>query len=117
MVIQRLSEKGSFRMHIRAAIVLFIAVNLLAGCERAPKGDPGPQGPPGVKGDVGPAGPPGAQGVSGPPGQPGPPGPKGDPGPSGAITILRSNCDAANCRIECGTEEILVTAFCGARHN
>ena len=56
---------------------------------QGPKGDPGPQGPPGpqgAKGDPGPQGPPGPQGAKGDPGPQGPPGPqgaKGDPGPQG----------------------------------
>src|SRR5215813_3132450 len=60
------------------------------------------------------------QGPKGDPGPPGPPGPKGDPGPPGppfGIRIVRSNCDATNCSVQCADDEMLLTAYCGARRN
>jgi hypothetical protein len=60
------------------------------------------------------------QGPKGDPGPPGPPGPKGDPGPPGppfGIRIVRSNCDASNCSVQCAEDEMLLTAYCGARRN
>jgi hypothetical protein len=60
----------------------------------------------------------GPQGPKGDPGPPGPPGPKGDPGLSGSgIRIVRANCDAAHCSVQCGEDELLLTAYCGARRN
>jgi len=60
------------------------------------------------------------QGPKGDSGPPGPPGPKGDPGPPGppfGIRIVRSNCDAANCSVQCAEDELLLTAYCGVRRN
>src|SRR5262249_31169815 len=62
----------------------------------------------------------GAQGPKGDAGPPGPPGPKGDPGPPGplfGIRIVRSNCDATNCSVQCGDDEMLLTAYYGVRRN
>ena len=60
----------------------------------------------------------GPQGPKGDPGAPGPPGPKGDPGLSGfGIRIVRANCDAAHCSVQCAEDELLLTAYCGARRN
>ena len=78
-----------------ALIVIAVAVSL-ADCgksEPGEKGDPGPPGPAGAKGDAGPAGPPGA---------------------SGAIHIVRANCDATSCTAQCGDDEVLLIAYCGA---
>src|SRR6266540_1864752 len=48
----------------------------------------------------------------------GPHGPKGDPGLSGSgIRIIRANCDPAHCSVQCGEDELLLTAYCGARRN
>src|SRR5947199_7952109 len=61
-----------------------------------------------------------SEGPKGDPGLPGPPGPKGDPGPPGPITgirVVRSPCDVASCTVQCGDDEILVTAYCGANRN
>jgi hypothetical protein len=79
----------------RALIVITLAFGL-AGCGKATqgeKGDPGPAGPPGAKGDAGPAGPPGA---------------------SGAMHVVRANCDATSCTAQCGDDEVLLIAYCGA---
>jgi hypothetical protein len=59
-------------------------------------------------------GPPGPMGYAGPPG---PTGPKGDPGPPGGIRVVRSNCDETNCAVQCGEDEMLLTAYCGPRRN
>jgi hypothetical protein len=88
----------------RACCVL-VAVALavgLAGCGKpvqGEKGDPGPPGPPGAKGDAGPRG------------------PAGPPGASGAMRILRANCDATSCTAQCGDDEVLLIAYCGAARN
>jgi len=82
---------------------------LIAGC--------GQQGPPGPKGDPGPQGPPGPQGERGPPGPPGPPGPQGQPGapgPAANLRIVRANCVASTCVAQCESNEVLLTAYCGA---
>jgi hypothetical protein len=63
------------------------------------------------------------QGLKGPMGDQGPPGPKGlrgDPGPPGpasGIRIVCSNCDETTCRVRCGENEILLTAYCGPKRN
>ena len=60
---------------------------------------------------------PGPKGDSGPPGPPGPKGEPGPPGPPSSIRVVRSNCDAANCTVQCADDEMLLTAYCGARRN
>jgi hypothetical protein len=116
---------------MRIAMVLAaIAVMALAGCgpgsqnSQTSKGEPGPPGPPGAKGEAGPAGPagppgprgaPGPQGPAGPQGAQGPEGPPGPGGAGGQIRIIRTNCDAAGCSVECRDDEVLLTAYCGAR--
>jgi hypothetical protein len=82
----------------RALIVIALAVGL-AGCgksEPGEKGDAGPPGPPGAKGDAGQRG------------------PAGPPGASGAMHIVKANCDATNCTAQCGDDEVLLIAYCGA---
>lgn len=77
----------------------------------------GQQGPPGPKGDAGPAGTPGPageRGATGPPGPPGPQGQPGAPGPAANLRIVRANCVASTCLAECNSNEVLVTAYCGA---
>ena len=79
----------------RTLIAITLAVGL-AGCAKSSqgeKGDPGPAGPAGAKGDAGPAGPPGA---------------------SGAMRVVRANCDATSCAAQCGDDEVLLIAYCGA---
>jgi hypothetical protein len=96
-----------YRTHFRRAylqrtcgplIVLALAF-AMAGCaksEPGEKGDPGPPGPAGAKGDTGPRG------------------PAGPPGASGALHIVRATCDATNCAVQCGDDEVLLIAYCGA---
>jgi collagen triple helix repeat protein len=81
---------------------------LIAGC------GPGPQGPQGPAGTAGAPGEKGDPGPNGPPGPPGPAGPAGPPGPASAIRILRTDCVASACTAECASNEVLVTAYCGA---
>lgn len=108
----------------RFAILLPLTLGL-ASCDRLPqwnRGEPGPpgaQGPKGEKGDPGPPGPAGAKGDPGPAGPAGPSGPAGVVGPPGAsaIRVVRSNCDAASCSVECADDEVLVNAYCGPRRN
>jgi hypothetical protein len=79
----------------RTLIVVTLAVGL-ASCGKMPqgeKGDPGPPGPAGAKGD---------------------PGPRGPAGPAGAMRVVRANCDATNCTAQCGDDEVLLIAYCGA---
>jgi len=80
---------------LRIAVVVLLAAVLL-GCD---------QGVPGLPGERG---------------QPGPPGPKGDPGPPGpsfGIRVVRAKCDETNCSVKCADDEMLLTAYCGARRN
>ena len=63
------------------------------------------------------------QSSKGPMGDQGPPGPKGpqvDAGPpstTSGIRIVRSNCDETSCRVQCGENEMLLTAYCGPNRN
>jgi hypothetical protein len=82
------------------SVVAIALAGLLTGC--------GPGGPRGPKGEQGPPGP------TGPRGDPGPPGP---PGPTVAIRVVRADCDARSCRVQCGEDEMLLTAYCGPNHN
>jgi hypothetical protein len=87
---------GGMAMRVLRILVAVALAGALMGCG---------QGQPGPKGD---------------PGPPGSPGPKGDPGPPGSafgIRIIRSNCDATNCSVQCAEDELLLTAYCGARRN
>lgn len=91
-------------MNIRAlALVLFLA-STLTNCGQSPQ-----QGP---KGDPGAAGPAGAQGPAGPPGPPGQAAPASSP-----IRAVRANCDASSCTVQCEADEMLLTAYCGAKRN
>jgi Collagen triple helix repeat (20 copies) len=99
----------------------------VAGCGEGrpgPQGEAGPAGPAGAKGDTGPAGPAGVagppgpqgpQGLQGPQGPPGPPGTAGQAGAGAPIRVVRADCQATGCTVTCGDDEIVLTAFCGAR--
>jgi hypothetical protein len=76
--------------------ILFCAA--MASCGQGqgpagPKGDPGPSGPRGEKGDPGP------------------------PGPPSGIRVVKADCDARGCTVQCGDDEMLLTAYCGPRRN
>jgi hypothetical protein len=89
-------------MHLYRMSRTLIAVALavaLAGCGK---------GTPGEKGDTGPAGPPGAKGDAGP---------RGPAGAAGSMRVVRTNCDATGCTAQCGDDEVLLTAYCGAARN
>jgi hypothetical protein len=76
---------------LRALIVAVLASTLLSGCGR---------------------------GAQGPRGERGPPGPKGDPGPAGAgIRVIKSECNERGCVVQCGPDEMLLTAYCGPKRN
>jgi hypothetical protein len=63
------------------------------------------------------------QNLKGPMGDQGPPGPKGPRGDAGppsqtsGIRIVRANCDDTGCRVQCGENEMLLTAYCGPKRN
>lgn len=83
-------------MHVFRAFVVLAVSSALVSCGQSPqgpKGDPGPPGPPGPKGDPGP------------------------PGPPFGFRVVRSNCDATNCTVQCAEDEMLLTAYCGVRRN
>jgi Collagen triple helix repeat (20 copies) len=100
------------KMRLAHALVAIALLSGLVGCSKGPQGDQGPAGPQGPKGDTGPVGP---VGGAGPPGPQGPQGEKGAPSPS--VRVVRSDCAAASCTIECRDNEILVTAYCGPNRN
>jgi hypothetical protein len=80
-------------MVCRSVIVITLAASLM-GCGKSSqgeKGDPGPPGPAGAKGDVGPRGPAG-----------------------GAMRVVRVSCYATSCAAQCGDDEVLLIAYCGA---
>ena len=61
-----------------------------------------------------------SKGLVGDQGPPGPKGPQGDAGPpstTSGIRIVRSNCDETTCRVQCGENEMLLTAYCGPNRN
>jgi hypothetical protein len=62
----------------------------------------------------------GSKGPVGDQGPPGPKGPRGDPGPpsqASGIRVVRSNCDETTCTVQCGENEMLLTAYCGPKRN
>ena len=65
------------------ALLEWLKAAVESGAFRGEKGDPGPQGEPGLIGPKGDPGPQGETGAAGPKGDPGPQGPKGDPGDPG----------------------------------
>ena len=90
-----------YDLHLRPAFIAIMVALALAGCDKfplGPKGDPGSAGPPGAKGETGPAGP---------------------RGPAGPVStrIIRANCDATSCAAQCGEDEVLLIAYCGAARN
>jgi hypothetical protein len=107
------SKCGGACMHVKSIAVAIALSICVASCGPGPKGEPGAVGPAGEKGEPGPAGPPGPQGAEGPPGPPGTAAASG--GSESAVRVTRSNCQAAACRGECNDDEVLVTAYCGAR--
>jgi hypothetical protein len=83
-------------MQVVRAIIATVVAGTLMSCGQGPQGPMGYEGPPG------------------------PPGPKGDPGPPGpasGIRIVRARCDETTCTVQCGEDEMLVTAYCGAKRN
>jgi hypothetical protein len=85
--------------HLHRTSRTLIAITLtfgLMGCGKSSQGEMGPAGPPGATGEVGPRG------------------PAGPPGASGALRIVRANCDATSCAVQCGDDEVLLIAYCGA---
>ena len=59
----------------------------------------------------------GPMGDQGPPGPKGPLGDAGPPSTTSGIRIVRSNCDETSCRVQCGENEMLLTAYCGPNRN
>jgi hypothetical protein len=96
-------------------IALSLCLNACDTASTAPKGDAGPAGLPGATSDTGPAGLSGIAGPPGPQGPQGPAGPAGSPGPGSSIRVVRANCYAASCSVTCNPDEVVLTAFCGAR--
>src|SRR5713101_352400 len=62
-------------------------------------------------------GPKGPTGLQGPPGPPGLNGDRGPPGSVSGIRVVRSTCSETNCTVQCGEDEMLLTAYCGPRRN
>ena len=107
------------------AITVALALPLLLmGCrdgERGPQSEAalaGPAGPKGEQGLAGPAGPRGEPGPAGAPGAQGPPGPQGPAGQADAsadLRVVRAECGDGDCTLRCHEQEIVLTAYCGAR--
>src|SRR5882724_6639306 len=90
-------------MNLKAVVVACALVSMLTACGQSappqgPKGDPGPPGPAGAQGPAGPQGPAGVA-------------------PATGMRVVRANCDAVGCTVQCGEDEMLVTAYCGAKRN
>jgi hypothetical protein len=89
---------------LRKLSVSILLAGLLAACgqpEAGPKGDAGPAG---------------ERGETGPPGPAGPPGPPGTSSPA-PVRVVRANCDANGCTVQCNEDEELFIAYCGAARN
>ena len=61
-----------------------------------------------MNGPAGPAGPPGPQGPKGEKGD------KGDKGDPGTVAVRRVDCASGGCADGCTSDEIAISAFCGA---
>jgi len=88
----RVDCKQGLRMLMTVAFAATV-MSCGQGGPRGPKGDPGPPGPPGARGDRGP------------------------PGPALDVRLVKADCDTRGCSVECRNDEMLLTAFCGARRN
>ena len=106
-----LSRRGLSGCAMRSFELLFLAAISLCvvSCDQST----------GPVGEVGMPGPQGPKGGSGSPGPPGSPGPQGPPGPSGlrgpsSLRIMRLNCALESCEAGCESDEVLMTAYCGA---
>ena len=62
-------------------------------------------------------GPQGLRGVQGPPGPAGARGDRGPPGAASGLRFLRAKCDETSCTAKCREDEMLLTAYCGAKRN
>lgn len=92
--------------HLALTVALLMA---LTACSKGPQGEAGPAGPQGPQGQAGPVGPVGPPGPAGPQGAAGPAGPVGT-----NVRIVRSDCASGSaCTMECRSDEVLVTAYCG----
>jgi hypothetical protein len=89
----RLPVDGKQGQRMLFAVVLAATVMGCGQGQQGRKGDPGPPGPPGARGDRGP------------------------PGPALDIRVVKADCDARSCTVECGDDEMILTAFCGVRRN
>ena len=85
-------------MGISRTLVLAALALGLVGCGQGPQGDTGPAGPPGPKGDAGPRGPAGSNTTP-------------------SVRVMRTTCDATACSAQCGDDEVLLIAYCGAARN
>jgi len=95
------------------AVGIFVALALAAAVASCGKPEQGPQGP---KGDAGPKGETGAQGPAGPAGLTGAQGPAGPAGASSQFRLERAPCtNATECQVECRSDEVAVTAYCGMK--
>jgi hypothetical protein len=97
------AAKGAWRAVPPVKILfVFAMLIMIASAGAMMTWDQGPKGPMGDKGP------------------PGPKGPRGDPGPSSpasGIRIVRSTCDETTCAVQCGENEMLLTAYCGPKRN
>jgi hypothetical protein len=89
-------------MNLRTFAIACVLMSTLTACgqsapPQAPKGDPGPPGPPGAQGPAGPQGPAGAA--------------------ASTVRVVRGNCDASGCTVQCGDDEMLISAYCGPKRN
>lgn len=100
-----------FKLSLISALILSLAA--CGQSNQGPKGDPGPPGPQGAAGERGVAGSPGP---AGPAGGPGPTGPAGPPGQSG-VRVVQNSCTKTSCSAQCNQDEIIISAWCGARRN